>query len=267
MNAEEYKFRHRNDINVPRKLQHGISGLLFLFLHYLYPSQSKVFFLTLSVSTLFVEVVRRIKRFHWVNDVIYLFCGDTLRRHEMDLSRDGGRFTGSFYFFVGTTLTVYTFGHIEASFGLLHLALADPAASFFGRLTADVAWSRISNNQFPFGIGNGKGLLGFLGGSLFCAPFNFLLLMLARWDMVIKPKTDAILVMSIVLGAAGSFADFIVPSPTLQLTRPLIVYKQICIPSVTMDDNVVIPFFTAAICKFLFTASGWILSLAPFLIF
>eukprot|EP00814_Leptocylindrus_danicus_P001726 CAMPEP_0116013476 /NCGR_PEP_ID=MMETSP0321-20121206/5748_1 /TAXON_ID=163516 /ORGANISM="Leptocylindrus danicus var. danicus, Strain B650" /LENGTH=299 /DNA_ID=CAMNT_0003483031 /DNA_START=111 /DNA_END=1007 /DNA_ORIENTATION=+ len=257
MKAEECKYRHRNDMNVPRKLQHGISGLLFLFLHHLYPSQSKIFFLALTISTLFVELLRRIERFYWANDVIFFFCGDTLRKHEMDLSRDGGRFTGSFYFFIGTTLTVYSFQHIEASFGLLHLALADPAASFFGRLTANVGWSRISDHDFPFGIGNGKGLLGLLGGSLFCAPFNYLILTSAHWDMIMRPKADVILLMSFVLGVAGSFADFIVPSPTLQLTRPSRALGLVDIPAVTIDDNVVIPIFTATICKCFFTASGW----------
>ena len=59
------------------------------------------------------------------------------------------------------------------------LALADPSASYFGRATRHVYWSRIEGGLG--GFGRNKGVLGFLGGALFCFPFNYRVLSLASY--------------------------------------------------------------------------------------
>merc|ERR1712157_612997 len=114
------------------------------------------------------------KGFGWMNDVLHFILGGSLRKHEME-----GKFTGSFYYFLGVTITAASFPTSCASLGICQLALADPSASFFGRQTKDIYWSRIENGFF--GIGRNKGLLGFLGGALFCLPFNYRVLSVANY--------------------------------------------------------------------------------------
>ena len=86
-------------------------------------------------------------------------------RHEME-----GKFTGSFYYFAGVTASAYLFPKTASTMGIFQLALADPSASYFGKNTRHIYWSRIENGLG--GFGRNKGILGFLGGALFCFPFN-----------------------------------------------------------------------------------------------
>ena len=88
--------------------------------------------------TLLIELLRYRKGFHWMNEMMHLILGNSLRKHEMD-----GKFTGSFYYFAGVTATSALFPKACATLGILQLAVADPTASYFGRATRHVYWSRI----------------------------------------------------------------------------------------------------------------------------
>ena len=88
--------------------------------------------------SLIVELLRYRKSFGWINEVLHWFLGSSLRKHEME-----GKFTGSFYYFLGVTLTSACFPQTCASLGICQLALADPSASYFGRQTRHIYWSRI----------------------------------------------------------------------------------------------------------------------------
>jgi dolichol kinase len=118
---------------------HASFGLFFSGANHLVP---KNVFLpvmcVVSAGTLAMELLRYKPGFHWMNEVLFWFLGDSLRKHEMD-----GKFTGSLYYFTGVTLTAACFSKSAATLGILQLAIADPTASYFGRATRHVYWSRI----------------------------------------------------------------------------------------------------------------------------
>jgi len=234
----------------------------------------------LTGATLVMELLRYRKGFGWMNDALHFVLGGSLRKHEME-----GKFTGSFYYFLGVTLTSYLFPTSCASLGIMQLALADPSASYFGRQTRHVYWSRIENGLF--GIGRNKGVLGFLGGALFCAPFNFYLLSVSKYGDAVGATTEgagavgtamkvastvlpggrkSIAIASIALGVAGAFADLCVPSPAL--TMPKKIYG-VPMPLFHVDDNVVVPIFSGYACTKIFNYLGWntgAVELAKFLV-
>jgi dolichol kinase len=203
----------------------------------------------ITTGTFAMECLRYRPGFGWMNDVLSFCLGGTLRKHEME-----GKFTGSFYYFLGVVITARAFPTSCASLGIMQLALADPAASYFGRKTKNVYWSRIENGFF--GIGRNKGVLGFLGGALVCFPFNFYALSIAKIHVgaATTVTTASIAAASLVLGLAGGFADLCVPSPAL--TMP----KKICgVPMLPLhvDDNIVVPIFSGFACTKIFEYLGW----------
>jgi dolichol kinase len=92
----------------------------------------------LTSATLVMELLRYRKGFHWMNEILHFVLGSSLRKHEME-----GKFTGSFYYFLGVTLTAALYPTSCATLGICQLAIADPTASYFGRATRHVYWSRI----------------------------------------------------------------------------------------------------------------------------
>mmetsp|Transcript_8709 Transcript_8709/g.12377 ORF Transcript_8709/g.12377 Transcript_8709/m.12377 type:complete len:219 (+) Transcript_8709:898-1554(+) len=204
---------------------------------------------TVSLTCLTVELLRYCKGFGWMNNALHFCLGGTLRKHEME-----GKFTGAFYYFSGVTITSALFPTTCATLGIFQLALADPSASYFGRATRHVYWSRIENGVF--GLGRNKGILGFLGGALFCLPFNYRILSLANFgaDGVIPGGRTSVALASLVLGAAGALADLCVPTPALCMP------KKICgvpMPPFHIDDNVVVPIFSGYACTKIFDFLGW----------
>lgn len=131
--------KNRNNINIKRKVLHAGFGLGFATLNQMIPRG--IFLpgmILLTSGTLCMELLRYKKGFGWMNDVLHFFLGGTLRKQEME-----GKFTGSFYYFLGVTVSAYMFPTSCASLGICQLALADPSASYFGRKTKNVYWSRI----------------------------------------------------------------------------------------------------------------------------
>mmetsp|Transcript_28948 Transcript_28948/g.44499 ORF Transcript_28948/g.44499 Transcript_28948/m.44499 type:complete len:179 (-) Transcript_28948:90-626(-) len=176
-----------------------------------------------------------------------------------------GKFTGSFYYFLGVTVTAHLFPTTAATMGICQLALADPSASYFGRKTRHVYWSRIENGLG--GFGRNKGLLGFLGGALFCFPFNYRVLSIAKFaGNQIPGGNKALVMVSLALGFAGAFADLAVPTPALHL--PEKIYG-IPVPPFHVDDNVVVPIVSGYACTKIFNLMGWSqeLQLAKFILF
>jgi len=245
------KLKNRNHLNLSRKIFHASFGIFFATLNQLVPRERFLPGMTvLTSATLLMELLRYRKGFGWMNDALHFVLGGSLRKHEME-----GKFTGSFYYFLGVTLTSYLYPKSCASLGIMQLALADPSASFFGRQTRHIYWSRIENGFY--GVGRNKGFLGFLGGALFCFPFNFGSLSAAKFggvSNVIPGGKSSIVLASLALGFAGSFADLCVPSPAL--TMP----KTVCdvpMPPFHVDDNVVVPIFAGYACTKIFELLSW----------
>lgn len=105
------------------------------------------------------------------------------------------------------------------------------------------------------GFGRNKGILGFLGGAAFCFPFNYRMLSIAKFGAKGIPGGQTSLVLvSAALGLAGAFADLAVPTPAWTLP------KRICgvrVPPFHLDDNFVVPIFSAFACTKIFDAVGW----------
>mmetsp|Transcript_20676 Transcript_20676/g.57421 ORF Transcript_20676/g.57421 Transcript_20676/m.57421 type:complete len:471 (-) Transcript_20676:254-1666(-) len=234
------QLKNRNAANKRRKFLHFSWGMLFASLHHFIPrSRFLPGMTTLTGLTLGMELLRYRKGFEWMNNVLHFVLGKALRKNEMD-----GKFTGSLYYFSGVTLTSYLFPKSCATLGIVQLAVADPTASYFGRATRHVYWSRI-NNGF-FGLGRNKGILGFLGGAVSCVPLNYRLLSLA----LVKNATEKIskptvLAISFALGLAGAFADLIVPTPALTLPKKVC---GVCVPPFHLDDNIVVPVISGWAC-------------------
>eukprot|EP00551_Chaetoceros_affinis_P004792 CAMPEP_0203662476 /NCGR_PEP_ID=MMETSP0090-20130426/431_1 /ASSEMBLY_ACC=CAM_ASM_001088 /TAXON_ID=426623 /ORGANISM="Chaetoceros affinis, Strain CCMP159" /LENGTH=524 /DNA_ID=CAMNT_0050525267 /DNA_START=653 /DNA_END=2227 /DNA_ORIENTATION=- len=266
------KLKNRNNLNIRRKVLHAGFGLFFATLNQLLPRDIMIPGMTLlTTCTLAVELLRYRKGFGWMNDAMHFVLGGTLRKQEME-----GKFTGSFYYFLGVTLTSYLFPQSCASLGICQLALADPSASFFGRQTRHVYWSRIENGFF--GIGRNKGILGFLGGAAFCFPFNYYVLNIAKFGgasatatataaaNVIPGGQSSVALASIALGLAGAFADLCVPTPALTMPKKIM---GIPMPRFHVDDNVVVPIVSGYACTKIFEKLGWMhgVDLAKFILF
>jgi dolichol kinase len=245
------KLKNRNHTNLRRKVMHACFGLGFAFLRHILPN-SKFLpgMILLSGSTMIMELLRYREGFHWMNDALHFCLGNTLRKNEMD-----GKFTGSFYFFAGVTLTAALCDKTSACLGIAQLALADPSASYFGRATRHVYWSRIENGCF--GIGRNKGILGFLGGALFCFPFNYRVLSLARCGpaaTALPGGRTSVAVASLALGLAGALADLAVPTPAVTLPKRVWGVR---VPPLHVDDNFVVPVTSGLACRQLFSKLGW----------
>lgn len=243
------KLRNRNATNLSRKFTHAGFGIFFACLNQFLPRHQFLPGMTaLTTATLVMELLRYRRGFRWMNDVLHFFLGKALRKHEME-----GKFTGSFYYFFGVTANAYLFPKTAATMGICQLALADPSASYFGRRTRHIYWSRIENGLG--GFGRNKGLLGFLGGALFCFPFNFRVFKIAKWGAGGAPGGNmAVISASLLLGLAGAFADLAVPTPALTMPKKVM---GIPVPPFHVDDNFVVPIFAGWACTKIFEIVGW----------
>lgn len=257
--------KNRNHTNLRRKVMHALFGMGFSVMNHIIP---RTIFLPgmiiLSIATLIMELLRYDPKYDWMNDTLHTVLGSSLRKHEMD-----GKFTGSFYYFLGVTLSALLYDKNAATLGIIQLAIADPSASYFGRRTRHVYWSRIENGLY--GIGRNKGLLGFLGGAVACFPINYRILSTAKYVIPQKALSSAAVVQagssllpggqmgiifaSFMLGLAGSFADLCVPTPAL--TLPKKVWGIGPLPPLHVDDNFVVPIVSAYACTKIFQALHW----------
>lgn len=243
------KLKNRNHTNLSRKFTHAGFGIFFACLNQFMPHHQFVPAMALlTASTLVMELLRYRRGFRWMNVALHFFLGGALRKHEME-----GKFTGSFYYFAGVAASAYLFPKTAATMGICQLALADPSASYFGRRTRHIYWSRIENGLG--GIGRNKGILGFLGGALFCFPFNYRVLKIAKWGASGIPGGEAAIVLaSLMLGLAGAFADLAVPTPALTMPKKLL---GVPVPPFHVDDNFVVPIFSGWACTKIFQIVGW----------
>lgn len=255
------KLKNRNHTNLSRKFTHAGFGIFFACLNQFVPRHKFVPAMAiLTASTLVMELLRYRRGFRWMNVALHFFLGGALRKHEME-----GKFTGSFYYFAGVAASAYLFPRTAGTMGICQLALADPSASYFGRRTRHVYWSRIENGLG--GLGRNKGILGFLGGAFFCFPFNYRVFKIAKWGKDGIPGDEAAVVfVSLLLGLAGAFADLAVPTPALTMPKKLL---GVPVPPFHVDDNFVVPIFSGWACTKIFDMFGWdeSLELAKFIIF
>lgn len=244
------KLKNRNATNLSRKITHAAFGMFFACLNQFMPHDKFVPWMCVVTGTsLIVELLRYRKGFGWMNSALHFFLGKALRKHEME-----GKFTGSFYYFAGVTVSAYLFPQTAATMGICQLALADPSASFFGRRTRHIYWSRIENQLG--GLGRNKGLLGFLGGALFCFPFNYRVFKIAHWGAAGGPPGGqlSLVAVSLLLGFAGAFADLAVPTPALVMPKKVL---GVPVPPFHVDDNFVVPIFSGWACTKIFEQFGW----------
>jgi dolichol kinase len=241
--------KNRNSTNLSRKFTHALFGIFFACLNQFLPRATFVPSMgILTSATLLMELLRYNKGFGWMNKALHFFLGKALRKHEME-----GKFTGSFYYFAGVYTTSKLYPKTAATLGILQLALADPSASYFGKKTRHVYWSRIENGLG--GFGRNKGILGFIGGALFCFPFNYRVLRIARWGVKGIPGGEGALVaVSLLLGLAGAFADLAVPTPALTLPKKVL---GVPVPPFHVDDNFVVPVVAGFACTKIFEMFGW----------
>ena len=247
--------QNRNATNKRRKFMHCTWGILFATLNNIVP---RAYFLPgmsfLTGLTLFLELARYRDGFEWINRGFSLLFGKALRKSEME-----GRFTGSLYYFSGVLLSSYVYPKPCATLGIIQLAVADPTASYFGRATRHVYWSRI-NNGFCWGLGRNKGLLGFLGGAVSCVPFNYRIVRLATRTLTHEISRRTVLVVSCALGFAGAFADLIVPTPALTLPKtikfPWNDGRETKLPPFHVDDNFIVPLLSGVACMYIFQLAG-----------
>lgn len=243
------KLGNRNRTNLSRKFTHAGFGIFFACLNQFLPKARFVPGMTvLTAATLMMELLRYRRGFRWMNAVLHFVLGGALRKHEME-----GKFTGSFYYFAGVLGSAYLFPRTAATMGICQLALADPSASYFGRRTRHVYWSRIEGGLG--GIGRNKGVLGFLGGALFCFPFNYRVFKISQWGAKGIPGGEMALVsVSLLLGLAGAFADLAVPTPALTMPKTVM---GVPVPPFHVDDNFVVPIFSGWACTKIFQMVGW----------
>lgn len=243
------KLKNRNSTNLSRKFTHAAFGIFFACLNQFLPRSTFVPGMAILTSaTLLMELLRYNRGFGWMNRALHFVLGGALRKHEME-----GKFTGSFYYFAGVYATAKMFPRTAATLGICQLALADPSASYFGRRTRHVYWSRIENGLG--GIGRNKGILGFLGGALFCFPFNYRMLKIAKWGVNGVPGGEtALITASLLLGLAGAFADLAVPTPALTMPKRVLGMP---VPPFHVDDNFVVPIFSGFACTKIFRLVGW----------
>lgn len=107
------------------------------------------------------------------------------------------------------------------------------------------------------GFGRNKGILGFLGGALFCVPFNYRILSCAKFASP-PPAKATLALASLAFGLAGAFADLAVPTPALTLPKRILGRR---VPPFHVDDNFVVPVFSGFACTQVFKALGWDLNL------
>jgi dolichol kinase len=248
--------KNRNATNLRRKVLHSSFGVFFAILNHSVPKRYFVPGMAcLTSATLIMELLRYRPGFGWMNTALHTILGSSLRKHELQ-----GKFTGSFYFFAGVTLSAAMYSRTAATMGILQLAIADPMASYFGRKTRHVYWSRIENGFY--GLGRNKGWLGFVGGALCCLPVNYRILSLAKFA-VASPSRSQLLLASTALGMAGALADLAVPTPAWVLNvhnKPWKLGKlhgRVTLPPFHVDDNMVVPLFSAWACTQIFNVMKW----------
>ena len=131
--------QNRNSLNLKRKFVHVIFGVTFGALNHALPRK---YFMPLvysiNVFSVCIESFRYRNGFGGINKLIHNICGSSLRKHEME-----GKFTGALYYFAGVSTSASFFPKTATTLGIFQLALADPSASYFGRKTRNVYWSRI----------------------------------------------------------------------------------------------------------------------------
>ena len=224
----------RNSLHIKRKLVHCLTGLGFAAFYTAVPRNYFVAGGAIASTFMFVvESLRYRKGFKWINRIYMAGFGSILRKHEMN-----GKMSGTFYYFAGVTLTAALFPPTAAVLGIAQLAIADPTASYFGRRTKHIYWSRLDGQLA--GLGRNKGLLGFASGAVACFPLNYALLTHAQWSSV--PTRATIALASALIGCAGAFADLAVPTPTISMPDKCLGVKM---PPLHIDDNFVVPVFGA----------------------
>jgi len=251
--------KNRNSTNKRRKFTHFAWGMLFAFLNnYLPLPVFQTIMKSWTALMLFFELTRYREGWEWINEMIFFLFGKAMRKSEMD-----GKCMGTLYYSAGVLLNTYLYSKPCATLGIIQLAIADPMASYFGRATRHVYWSRI-NNGFLGGLGRNKGILGFLGGALACVPLNYRIVWVATRQFTIGgvPKivpNSTVFVISVALGLAGAFADLIVPTPALEL--PEKIYG-VTVPPFHLDDNLIVPVVSGGACIYILQMAGLPVDLA-----
>ncbi len=201
----------RSDVHYKRKIFH-FSGVVFLAVcyHNLSRETALLILSTVSMAAVALEMVR--VRIAAVNNFVLTIFGSIMREHERS------SWTGLTYLVLGVLFIIAFFPVHIVNLALLFLALADPAASYFGiRFGKDKLFGR-------------KSLQGSLAAFFVCTLTSLVYYIAHRLML------DRLMIVGILSGLAGAFAEAVPVGP--------------------LDDNLVLPVLSSAQLWIIFYVFG-----------
>ncbi len=194
------ELRQRNDIHFSRKFFHVVGVVFMAVLYHNMVRETALTVLILaSLGAVVLEITR--VRIAALNRFVISIFGPLMREHEKT------NWTGFTYLILGVLIIVVLFPHDIVTLSLLFLAIADPAASYFGiRYGKDRLWGQ-------------KSLQGSIAAFFACGLTSMV------YYTVHHLMLDRLLIVGILSGLAGAIAE---AAPLGQL-----------------DDNLVLPVLSA----------------------
>ena len=138
--------RPRNDIHFSRKFFHIVGVVIMAILYHNMVHETALIVLILAaIAAVLLEILR--VRIATLNNFVISIFGPLMREHEKD------SWTGFTYLILGVLIIVVLFPHAIVTLSLLFLAIADPAASYFGiRYGKDKLWGGKEFARFNCGV-------------------------------------------------------------------------------------------------------------------
>ncbi|MCB0365686.1 MAG: hypothetical protein H6624_18680 [Bdellovibrionaceae bacterium] len=179
-----HQLKQRSDVHLARKIWH-FTGVIFILV--VYHNVSRAMALQLMTFSACLFIVLDILRgyFPVVNQVLMSVFHPIMREHERNA------LAGTTYLLSGTFIVMFLFPKTIVTLALLFLAMADPLAGYVG-----VLYGRDK-------IIGQKSLQGFVAAFVCCT------LIAATYYLSHNMMTDRILIVSILSGLVGAFAELI----------------------------------------------------------
>lgn len=211
LEMSHHQLKQRSDVHMARKLWHFLGVITILVV---YHNVSRAMALQLMTFAACLFIVLDILRGYFppVNQVLMSVFHPVMREHERH------SLAGTTYLLSGTFIVMFLFPKSIVTLSLLFLAMADPLAGYVG-----VLYGRDK-------IIGQKSLQGFIAAFVCCAVIA------ATYYLSHNMMTDRILIVSILSGLVGAFAELIP------------VYK--------LDDNFTFPIISSTFLWLLFYLFG-----------
>jgi len=209
------KLPTRNEYHWFRKLWHLFGGIALST--FVWNTPPAVLFPSIGILVVGFCISEFGRRWSSKLNTLYVHSvGLLLREHEVK------QFSGSFYFIIGSSLSIFFFHRVVSTLSILYLAVGDPIASAVGLSCRNM-------NHFRLPEPSGKSLLGTMAAILACFLISFSLLSSSCEDSFCSfESTQIALVIISGCGAViGGFSELLSPYP------------------VPLDDNLLIPVFSS----------------------